>query len=100
MRDGSLIILLARPPGASSTIRSGWGGGRVRATAIELEPLGPEESGQLVSALAGGGELSAGTRQALLDKTGGNPLFLEETMRMVEERRGTGPSASRTPSRR
>src|SRR5439155_8592997 len=58
---------------------------RVRTTAIELEPLLREESEQLVEALLDGTELSDSARQELLDKTEGNPLYVEETMRMVAE---------------
>ncbi|MEP6910869.1 MAG: AAA family ATPase [Actinomycetota bacterium] len=84
VREAPLMILcLARPE--LLDVRPEWGGGRVRATSIELEPLAPEESDQLVTALAGEGELSARTRRLLMDKTGGNPLFVEETMRMVAE---------------
>jgi class 3 adenylate cyclase/tetratricopeptide (TPR) repeat protein len=78
-----LVISLARPE--LLDIRPGWGGGRVRATAIELEPLGEADSEELVDALAGDGDLSADDRQAVLAKTEGNPLFLEETMRMLTE---------------
>ncbi len=43
VRDGSLLIVcLARPE--LLDIRSSWGGGRVRATSIELEPLGAADS--------------------------------------------------------
>jgi class 3 adenylate cyclase/tetratricopeptide (TPR) repeat protein len=84
VREGPLLILcLARPE--LLDVRPNWGGGRVRATSIEVEPLAPEESDQLVTALAADGALSPETRRALLDKTGGNPLFVEETMRMVAE---------------
>jgi hypothetical protein len=44
-----LLLCLARSE--LLDVRPGWGGGRVRATAIELEPLQPEESAQLVAAL-------------------------------------------------
>jgi class 3 adenylate cyclase/tetratricopeptide (TPR) repeat protein len=77
-----LIVCLARPE--LLDIRPSWGGGRVRATAIELEPLPREESEQLVEALLDG-ELSEEGRRALLDKTEGNPLFVEETVRMLAE---------------
>src|SRR3954470_24753096 len=85
VREAPLLILcLARPE--LLDIRPGWGGGRVRATAIELEPLGRAESEELVEALlGGGGDLSEAARQGLLDKTEGNPLFVEETMRMLAE---------------
>src|SRR5918999_1683020 len=70
-----------------------WGGGRVRATSIELEPLLPEESEELVEGLlatATGRDLEETVRQALLDKTEGNPLFVEETVRMLIEDGGNG----------
>jgi tetratricopeptide (TPR) repeat protein len=76
-----LLVSLARPE--LLDIRPGWGGGRVRATSIELEPLGPEESEELIDALDG--SLGPAERQEVLAKTEGNPLFLEETMRMLEE---------------
>jgi predicted ATPase/class 3 adenylate cyclase len=90
VRAPLLVLCLARPE--LLEIRSAWGGGRVRATAIELEPLGAEDSEALVDALAGNGAavLAPHARQTLLEKTEGNPLFVEETMRMLVERRGDG----------
>ncbi|MDX6468866.1 MAG: hypothetical protein QOF75_669, partial [Gaiellaceae bacterium] len=50
VREAPLLLLcLARSE--LLDIRPGWGGGRVRATAIELEPLRAEESAELVRAL-------------------------------------------------
>ncbi|MGZ4256584.1 MAG: ATP-binding protein [Gaiellaceae bacterium] len=66
-----LLVCLARPE--LLDLRPDWGGGRVRATAIELE------------ALLENGELTEEARQELLDKTEGNPLYVEETMRMLAE---------------
>ncbi|HXH87253.1 MAG TPA: AAA family ATPase, partial [Gaiellaceae bacterium] len=60
-----LIICLARPE--LLDLRPGWGGGRVRATAIELEPLAPTESEELVDALLADRDLSATDRAALLE---------------------------------
>jgi predicted ATPase/class 3 adenylate cyclase len=82
-----LLLCLARPE--LLDIRPGWGGGRVRATAIELEPLGADESEALIDALLDDDELSAPARTALLEKTEGNPLFLEETIRMLSEANGS-----------
>jgi class 3 adenylate cyclase/tetratricopeptide (TPR) repeat protein len=81
-----LVITLARPE--LLDIRPGWGGGRVRATSIELEPLGPSESEELIDAL--GGTLDSSERQAVLAKTEGNPLFVEETVRMLAEEGSEG----------
>ena len=87
VRDEPLLILtLARPE--LLDVRPGWGGGRLRAMAIELEPLGREESEELVDALATDGIMDDAVRAALLEKTEGNPLFLEETVRMLAECEG------------
>ena len=87
-----LIVCLARPE--LLDLRPGWGGGRVRATSIELEPLARSESEELVDALLVGHELSGEERQTLLEKTEGNPLFVEETARMLLE---DGTTARRIP---
>ncbi len=82
-----LLLCLARPE--LLDLRPGWGGGRVRATAIELEPLGRSDSEALVAALLDG-DMAFGARQAVLDKSEGNPLFVEETIRMLSEANGGG----------
>jgi predicted ATPase/class 3 adenylate cyclase len=82
-----LIVCFARPE--LLDVRPDWGGGRVRATAIELEPLGSDESEELVDGLlAATGPLDEAVRQTVLDKTEGNPLFVEETVRMLAENGG------------
>ena len=82
-----LLLCMARPE--LLDLRPGWSGGRVRATAIELEPLGRADSEAMVEALLDG-DLGSGARRALLDKTEGNPLFVEETVRMLSEANGGG----------
>ncbi|MBD0348965.1 MAG: AAA family ATPase, partial [Thermoleophilia bacterium] len=98
VKDAPLLILtLARPE--LLDVRPDWGGGRVRATAIEVEPLAPSESEQLVDALletSADASLEAEARRALLEKTEGNPLFVEETIRMFIEEGGDG-AARRIP---
>src|SRR6185369_11784957 len=86
-----LIVALARPE--LLDLRPDWGGGRLRATAIELESLSPELSEQLATALveaSGDGPLSFDVRRAALEKTDGNPLFVEEMIRMLVEDGGNG----------
>jgi class 3 adenylate cyclase/tetratricopeptide (TPR) repeat protein len=88
VRAPLLILCLARPELLDA--RPGWGGGRVRSTAIELEPLSEEESEllveKLVAQLAGAsGELPPSLPREALDRTEGNPLFVEETIRMLVE---------------
>jgi tetratricopeptide (TPR) repeat protein len=95
VREAPLLILaLARPE--LLDVRPGWGGGRMRATAIELEPLPASDSEQLIEALLPGDRLAAGARHALLEKTEGNPLFVEETVRMLVES-GEGYLPERIP---
>jgi class 3 adenylate cyclase/ATP/maltotriose-dependent transcriptional regulator MalT len=87
-----MIVCLARPE--LLDIRPGWGGGSLRATAIELTPLAPDESEELLDALLADRELTAEERRTLLEKTEGNPLFVEETTRMLLE---GGTPAKRIP---
>ena len=64
--------------------RPAWGGGNPRAASIELAPLDAEESDLLAAELL---PAAAGTEELelLLEKAEGNPLFLEETARMLVE---------------
>src|SRR5436189_184930 len=78
-----LMVCLARPE--LLDVRPGWGGGRIRSTAIELEPLAREESEELAAALLAQHEVSEHVTSRLLEKTEGNPLFVEETVRMLVE---------------
>ena len=95
-----LILCLARPELLDA--RPGWGGGRVRSTAIELEPLSEEESAELVeqllSQLAGAsGERPRSLPQAAIDRAEGNPLFVEETIRMLVESGSASAAVDRVP---
>jgi len=83
-----LILCLARKDLLDE--RPTWGGGNVRATSVELEALPLEDSAHLVAALVAGesAELSDEERNAVLATTEGNPLFIEETVRMLLESGG------------
>src|SRR5262249_17445261 len=69
-------------------LRPSWGGGNLRASSIELAPLTPEESEALADGLKPDG-LPEEQRALVFEKAEGNPLFLEETMRMLAEHDGT-----------
>ena len=90
VRDVPLLILcLARADLLDE--RPAWGGGNLRSTAIELEALPLEASGRLVDALVQGeaaASLSPAQRETVLGTTEGNPLFIEETVRMLLESDG------------
>ena len=97
VRDAPLIILaLARPE--LLEVRPSWGGGRLRSAAIELEPLADVEAEQLIDALMAGTTLEQTCRAEILDVTEGNPLFVEETIRMLAESDGTLSIATGMPN--
>jgi predicted ATPase/class 3 adenylate cyclase len=87
LRDVPLLLVsLARAELLEA--RPTWGGGSLRAAAIELSPLTVDESMELAEALTRDGELPAARRALVLEKAEGNPLFLEETIRMLAEHDG------------
>src|SRR5204862_5706907 len=84
VREAPLLLLcLARTE--LLDIRPAWGGGRLRATAIELEPLDAPAIEEMVESLVARTPLDTADVDALVEKTGGNPLFVEETIRMLAE---------------
>ncbi len=76
--------------------RAGWGGVRRDATTLFLDPLGPDETRDLVAALltiTGGDEDALG---AIASRADGNPLFAEEMVhRLADE---DGASAAELPA--
>ena len=84
-RGPVLIVCLARDELLDR--RPGWGGGRLNATTIALEPLGPEQVRELVSTLlpAGAGNGSGDLADEVAERSGGNPLFVEEMVNRIRE---------------
>jgi DNA-binding SARP family transcriptional activator len=78
-----LVIATARPELLER--RPGWAGGKPGALTISLPPLSPSDTTQLVSALLERSTVPAATRDALLGRTGGNPLYAEQLCRMLVE---------------
>ncbi|HEY7363898.1 MAG TPA: adenylate/guanylate cyclase domain-containing protein, partial [Methylomirabilota bacterium] len=54
-------------------------------TELRLEPLPADSAAQLLDALLGSGEDVAPLKQMLIERTEGNPLFLEESVRTLIE---------------
>jgi class 3 adenylate cyclase/tetratricopeptide (TPR) repeat protein len=79
-----LVVGTARPELLER--RPGWGGGKRNAATISLTPLEDDETGELVAELMGWTELPAALRQSLLARAGGNPLYAEQYVRMLDER--------------
>jgi class 3 adenylate cyclase/tetratricopeptide (TPR) repeat protein len=94
VRAPLLILCLARPELLDA--RPGWGGGRVRSTAIELEPLSEDESLLLVEKLLEQVPEAPTLSREMLARTEGNPLFVEETIRMLVES-GASDDVDRIP---
>jgi class 3 adenylate cyclase len=65
----------------------GWGGGKRNSNTISLSPLTNEEAARLISALLSRSVLPVETQAALLERAGGNPLYAEEFVRMLADRR-------------
>ncbi|WP_354683068.1 adenylate/guanylate cyclase domain-containing protein [Cupriavidus necator] len=67
-----------------SEYRTDWGG-KGNYTELRLAPLGPAEAQGLLSALLGDDPGLAALRQLILDKTEGNPFFIEEVVQTLAE---------------
>ncbi|MEP7379305.1 MAG: adenylate/guanylate cyclase domain-containing protein [Chloroflexota bacterium] len=81
-RDAPLLLLCPARPELLDK-RPGWGGGKLNATTILLEPLASEATERLIEALPGGQALPASLRGRILGAAEGNPLYLEEMVRML-----------------
>ncbi len=79
-----LIVCIARPELLDT--RPHWGGGKLNATAIRLEPLSDAESeaAHRRSSPARAG-IEGGARRRIVDAAGGNPLFVEEMLALLLE---------------
>jgi DNA-binding SARP family transcriptional activator len=78
-----LLLCVARPE--LHEVRPHWGGGRLNATSVLLEPLSEAESVQLVDNLSSSIELDQPTRHQIVERAGGNPLFVEEMLALLLE---------------
>ncbi|MGE0827375.1 MAG: adenylate/guanylate cyclase domain-containing protein [Candidatus Binatia bacterium] len=67
-----LLLMNYRPE-----YRHGWGS-RTYYTRLRLDPLGTQETQDLLASLLGDGANLEPLKQFLLEKTDGNPLFIEE----------------------
>ncbi len=63
-----------------------WGN-RTYYSQMRLDPLQPGSAGELLSALLGNDPALEPLKGTLIGRTGGNPLFLEESVRMLVETR-------------
>ncbi len=83
-RDTPLLLLcLARPD--LMDLRPTWGGGTTGASWLSLSPLDDDESKRLIGSLLAGARIDEAVTRRIAESAGGNPLFLEETLRMLED---------------
>ncbi len=81
-REAALLLLcIARPE--LLEVRPSWGGGKMNATSILLEPLPVDEASTLVDNLLGRADIPQAARQRILEAAEGNPLFVEEMLAML-----------------
>jgi class 3 adenylate cyclase/tetratricopeptide (TPR) repeat protein len=79
--EAVLFLCLARPE--LLELRPGWMTGQPNATQIMLAPLVESEVDRLIHNLLGGAELAPEARRHIAAVAEGNPLFVEETLRML-----------------
>jgi class 3 adenylate cyclase/tetratricopeptide (TPR) repeat protein len=76
-RDSPILFVCpARPDFLDD--RPTWGGGKLNATTILLEPLGESSALALIDSLVPGGALPPVVRARIADAAEGNPLYVEE----------------------
>jgi class 3 adenylate cyclase len=76
-----LLVCQARPELLDT--RPGWVAARDNAALIALQPLSERQTDGLIRELVGGTELPAEARNRIAAVAEGNPLFVEETLRML-----------------
>lgn len=86
-REAPIFLLcVARPE--LLDVRAGWGGGKLNATSILLEPLSAEDAALLADTLLHDVALDRDTRDRVLATAEGNPLFIEEMTALAREAGG------------
>ena len=79
-----LIVCTARPELFES--HPDYAAGLRNTNSINLAPLSQEETARLVSGLLDASVIPAELQQPILDRAGGNPLYAEEFVRLLQDR--------------
>jgi class 3 adenylate cyclase len=80
-----LLVLCAARPELYER-RPGWGAGLRNAHTINLSPLSDRETAELVSHLVSTTVLGQELQHAIVERSGGNPLYAEEFVRLLADR--------------
>jgi class 3 adenylate cyclase/predicted ATPase len=78
-----LLLCIARPELLDR--RPNWGGGKLNATTVLLEPLAADDAAALATSLLDGAVASEELQSRILEAAEGNPLFVEEMVALVRE---------------
>ena len=81
-RDAPIMLVCTARPEFLDT-RADWGGGKLNATTLLLQPLDPKASAELIANLLGGAGLPPEASDRLTEAAGGNPLFVEQMLSML-----------------
>ena len=79
-----LVVATARPELLER--RPAWGGGKLNATTLAIQPLSDEETARLIGQLLERPLVAAESQQTLLERAGGNPLYAEQFSELYRER--------------
>ncbi len=79
-----LVVATARPDLLAQ--RGAWGAGLTNAATVRLSPLSATETSELIVSRLGTSELPLDVRTAVVERSGGNPLYAEEFVRMLRDR--------------
>ncbi|HET7678082.1 MAG TPA: AAA family ATPase, partial [Candidatus Limnocylindrales bacterium] len=88
-RDAPILLLCPGRPDLLD-LRPSWGGGKLNATTVLLEPLRADAAEQLLDELTGEGTLPATLRVRIAAAAEGNPLFVEEMVAMLVDEGALG----------
>jgi class 3 adenylate cyclase/tetratricopeptide (TPR) repeat protein len=84
-----LLLYAARPQLLEA--RREWMKDRANATTLQLEPLSPDVIERLIRNLLDGSEIGPQAQRRIESVAEGNPLFVEETLRMLVDRGALRP---------
>ncbi len=93
-----VLVCTARPEFLDE--HGGWAGAAPTSSRILLEPLPAERAEELVVSLAGDPELPPAMVRAIVDASGGNPLFVEQMLAHLADHESSatsGPPAVAVP---
>jgi len=95
-REAPILLLCMARPELLDT-RPGWGGGKLNASTILLEPLSEADADTLIDNLLLGIDLPDSLRARIVASAEGNPLFVEQMLALLAQDGGDGDREIRVP---